>query len=133
MGLENPNRVSTTDLWQAVYAAFPYPSDRVQSEINRIASKCLKKALGWTQPVVLDASTGDVREELIHAKDLPGLICHHSRTNVTNRTTPIVIVQASGTLIVIEGNNRVNKWVNEGNLNPCRALIIALRQSAPTA
>src|SRR5256885_16507247 len=102
------------DLWQPVYAAFPYPSESVQGEINRIAVKCLKKA-GLTGPVAFDPSTCDVHAEVIGGKELVELIRYHERTNVTDRTGPIVIVRVGGSNVVIEGNNRVNKWVSEGD------------------
>ena len=124
---------SDRDLWQSVNDAFPYPSERVQGEINRIAVKCMKKALGRTGPVVFDPSTCDVHAVLIGGKELLDLICYHNRTIITGRTTPIVIVRIDGTSVVIEGNNRVNRWVREGDLTPRQALVIVPRDRAPTA
>jgi hypothetical protein len=118
---------SDNNLWQAIYTAFPYPSDRVQREMNRIAGKCLKKALGWTRPVVLDSSTCDVHQVVIDGAELASLIRYHERTNVTGRITPIVIVRIGDQDILIEGNNRVNKWVKERDLAPRLALVIVPR------
>jgi len=121
------------DFWQSVYAAFPYPLGRVRAEINRIAAKCLKQALGWTGPITLDPSTCDVRAEVIGGKELGDLVCYHGRVNTTGRTTAIVIVRMQGKSVVIEGNNRVNRWVAEGDLTPRQALVIVPREGAPAA
>ena len=125
-------KLGERDLWQAVYEAFPYPPDCVQDEINRIASKCLNKALGWTQSVVLNSATCDVREVVIGGDEISTLIRYHQRTNVSGNTTPIVIVQAGGKNVLIEGNNRVNKWVNECDLAPRRALVLVPHECVPT-
>ena len=119
--------ISENDLWRAVWAAFPYPSNSVQKQIDRIALKCLKKAIGWTRPISLNPSTCDVREVVIGSEDLPRLICYHERTNLTGRSTPIVVVRISGHDIVIEGNNRVNNWVKQRDLTPRLALVIEPR------
>lgn len=120
-------------LWESVYAAFPYPRDQVESEINRIAAKCLKRALGRTGPVAIDPSTCEVHAAVIDAAELPGLIRYHDRVNLTGRTTPIVILRTQGKDIVIEGNNRVNKWVAEGDTAPRQAFVIVLQDGSSTA
>jgi hypothetical protein len=97
--------ITGDNLWPAVHAAFPYSRDRVQPEINRIALKCLKEAGVITGLEVFDATTCDVTEILIPARELAKLIRYHDRTTLTGRTAPIVIVRAGGKDVVIEGNN----------------------------
>jgi hypothetical protein len=120
------------DLWPEVYQAFPYPRDRVQSEINRIAMKCLKQAGVVPDVEVFDASTCDVTKVLVARSELAKLVRYHDRTTPTDRTSPIVIVRAGGTDVVVEGNNRVNKWVAEDSGTSSPALVITLRDRTPT-
>jgi hypothetical protein len=124
--------MSSHELWRAVYAAFPYPINRVGAEVNRIAAKCLKKALGRPYALSIGPPTCYVHEEVIRGSELPNLIRYHDRVKKTSRTTPIVILRIEGKSIVIEGNNRVNRWVANGEPTPRQALIIQPRQSSPT-
>jgi hypothetical protein len=125
--------IGDEDLWQAVYAAFPYPLERVQQEINRIAVKCLRKAGVWTGLKLFDSSTCDVSAVLIPGNELADLVRYHKRASPVGRTTPIVVVRAGGKDVVIEGSNRVNKWVSEQNMTPRLALLIAPRVRTVTA
>jgi hypothetical protein len=124
---------SQDDLWKAVHAAFPYTSDVVQAEINRIAAKCLKKAGVQAGVVAVDSSTCDVIEVDMAGKELASLIRYHDRTRLTGRSTPIVVVRTDGKDIVIEGNNRINNWVNCGDVTTRRVLVIIPRAPASTA
>jgi hypothetical protein len=124
---------SQDELWRAVHAAFPYTSDVVQAEINRIAAKCLKKAGVEAGLDAVDSSTCDVIEVGMTGNELASLIRYHDRAKLTGRSTPIVVVRTDGKDIVIEGNNRVNNWVNCGDVTTRRVLVIIPRAPASTA
>ena len=125
----------TTDLilWSRVHASFPYSAESVQAEINRIAIKCLKKARCETDIIVFDSGTCDVSAEVVKGSDLGRLVRAHNRTRVTGRTTPIVIVRVDSKDVVVDGNNRVNKWVEDGDLTPRQALMIVSRERPRTS
>jgi hypothetical protein len=113
-----------------VIDAFPFKKltqEKAQREINRIARKCLKRAIGHPGLEVYDATTCDVREEVIEGSQLPELVRYHKRTKLTGRSTPIVIVEVEERRVVIEGNNRVNAWVDAGDTTPRQALVITPR------
>jgi hypothetical protein len=124
---------SPAELWAAAYAALPYPSDRAPRELTRIAAKCLLRAVGWAGPIVFDGSTCEIASIFFEANDLPQLIRYHDRTQPTERTTPLIIVRLGDAQIVVEGNNRVNKWVLERDSTPRHALVITPRSGPPTS
>jgi hypothetical protein len=120
-------------LWDQVFAAFPYPVDQAQGELNRIAAKCIKSVTDAQYPTPVDKTNYDVRAQVITAAELTELRTYHSRAQPTSRSTPIVIVECGQHRIVVEGNNRVNKWVGSGDPAPRLALILAPRSRPQTA
>ena len=114
--------MSDTDaLWERVRAAFGYHQikgiDKTpQAALNRIAAKCIH--------VSFDPSNCTVHEEFLSLDDLRQLKRYHDKDRPLREDDPIVVLVYQGQRFVIDGNQRVNKWLKEGSTERRSALII---------
>jgi len=112
------------ELWERIYAAFkPHrmPTDPTpQAALNRIAAKCLKTE----QRRSFDPSNCVVRQEVLSVDELRQLELFHNRPFPQRCDDPIIVLVCEERRVVIDGNNRVNKWVQAGASEPRLAIII---------
>ena len=116
-------------LWDRIYAAFvahqkPWIDHTPQMALDRVAAKCIER-IGLS----FNKSNCTVHEESLSFDALKRLRRHHGRSRVDPRFEDwaLVILQYNGQRFVIDGNTRVNKWVNEESHISRLALIIEPR------
>lgn len=120
-----------SDLWGEVYSAFEFhrrgpdhpPDPSAQAALNRIAAKCLKREGAQSY----DPSNCDIHREILTYQQLTELRRHHARKNPARDCEPIVVIHFAGERWVVEGNNRVNKWLVDGSARPRSAIVITPR------
>ena len=120
-------------LWTQVHGAFKAhqiaPTDRTpQIAMNRIAAKCIGLSLIPDCGEFFSQDNCDVYEEVLSLDDLKRLKRYHTRANPLLNGDPIIVLLYGEDRYVIDGNNRVNKWVNDEDPTPRRALIVKTKQ-----
>jgi hypothetical protein len=117
------------ELWRRVHAAFEGHSRNdpsTQAGLERIAKKCL----GLTERRPFNQTNCTIRAEVFHPEQLASLVRYHDRTKPQREGQAIVVLEYQGRRFVIDGNNRVNKWVAEKRLEPFEAIVIAANEGA---
>jgi hypothetical protein len=128
--------MTQAELWQRVNESFerhrqaPGEPD-TQTTLNRIAAKCITKQPDATATRSFDASNCVVREEHLPVAALCELERYHDRSVPAWEVEPIVVLVYEGRRIVIEGNNRVNKWCAERE-SRLRSVIFIEPKETPT-
>ena len=113
------------DLWNRIYAAFEghrilATDPDAQAALNRVAAKCLH----LEQRRSFDPSNCVVREELLSVDALRQLELYHEQAFPLRDDPTIVVLSYEGRRVVVDGNNRVNKWLKAGGSEPRGAIII---------
>lgn len=114
--------MSDTDaLWVRVRAAFeahqiPGIDHTPQMALDRIAAKCIHLSF--------NDSNCTVREECLLLDELRQLRRYHDNVHPKRDSGPIIVLVYEGQRFIIDGNKRVNKWVEQGSAEPRSALII---------
>lgn len=119
----------SSELWQRVYAAFERHSHKDPSThagLERIAKKCL--GLAETKP--FNPTNCAIRSERLLAEQLVPLVRYHARMNPRRDGGAIVVLEYQGHAFVIDGNNRVNKWVADKQPGPFEAIVITPHEDA---
>lgn len=84
--------------------------------MDRIAAKCIGLSF--------NPDNCAVHEEVLSLDDLKQLKRYHKEDNPQRNGEPIIVLVYDGDRFVIDGNKRVNKWVNDEDVTPRRALIV---------
>ena len=121
--------MSDTDaLWKRVDDAFKDHRIRLEDQtpqvnLNRIAAKCIG--------IRFDSSNCTVHEEWLSPDELRRLKRFHDDNQPSRDWGSIVVLVYKGERVVIDGNKRVNKWVNEESTVLRSALIIEPHGASP--
>jgi hypothetical protein len=111
-------------LWQRIHAAFEGHRKRTdptaQAALERIAEKCL----GLPGRQSFNASNCLVREVELLPQELSDLRVYHSRDRPARDGGDIVLIRYQGCLVVLDGNNRVNRWRTQSVPGPFKAIVI---------
>jgi hypothetical protein len=125
-------RNESSRLWDEIRAAFePHRvgADRdAVAALNRISVKCL----GLDRPIPLEPSNTIVSEELLAPGEFRNLVLYHRRSKPLRSHEPIVIVTWAGKRFVLDGNTRVNMWLQGDQLVPRRAIVLQPRSRGTT-
>jgi hypothetical protein len=117
-------------LWKAIYESFEYHRKDVdpdaQSAMNRVAMNCLHLSMRRS----FDPSNCRVYSELLKPEQLHGLKRYHEREAPYHLRGPIVVLSFQGQPYVIEGNNRVNAWVNRQFRGPFSVIFVVPSENA---
>jgi hypothetical protein len=117
------------DLWNKVHEAFRRhrkPDQNLQGVLDRIAAKCLTVHCEWFTP-----GNCEVYEKTLSPDELRGLKTYHPRDNPAQgyeEKEPIILVDCSGTLIVIDGINRVNRWLKTSPNQSRKSIVLKPRR-----
>ena len=111
-------------LWRRALAQFEFhrqPTDpTAQDAMNRIAQKCLQ----LTERPSFSPSNCAIRLVSLSRAELSQLQRFHSRTKGYPSLEAVVVIEVRGKLVVVEGNTRVNRWLDEGRVGPMAALVV---------
>jgi hypothetical protein len=111
-------------LWKSALAQFEFHRQSTDptalDAMNRIAQKCLNLA---AKPSFSPA-TCSIRAASLSRTELSQLKRSHQRTKGYPSTEAVVVIEFSGYLVVVEGNTRVNRWLEEGREGPFLTLIV---------
>jgi hypothetical protein len=125
-----------TEWWNTIYEAFrrhrkKEDQESIQAALDRIATKCLRKYEDKYAARSLNQDNCDVDEKTLSPDDLTNLKTFHERQAPAKHfqdKEPIIVVDCDGILVVIDGNNRVNKWLKDSPKRTRQAIIIKPRQ-----
>ena len=111
-------------LWRQIHAAFeahriPGIDRTPQMAMDRIAAKCI----GFS----FSPDNCEVDEEVLSLDNLKQLKRYHKEANPARNDEPIIVLVYDGDRFVIDGNKRVNKWVNDEDATSRRALIVRMK------
>ena len=111
-------------VWIQIHAAFEghrlHTDPDAQTAFERVAQKCL--CLPERRPFNSENCT--VVRETLRFEDLNDLRVFHDRGDPKGDLAPIVIIEDGGNRVVIDGNNRVNLWRENGAPGPFEAIIV---------
>jgi hypothetical protein len=117
-------REDTKRLWEEIRVAFEAhrtSSDRdAVAALNRISVKCL----GLTRPIPLEPENTTVTTELISPSELQDLVLYHPRAKPLSSHEPIVLVMWRGRRFVLDGNTRVNMWLQSAEPVSRQAIVL---------
>jgi hypothetical protein len=117
----------STALWAVIYASFEGhrfrpdgpPDPDAQAALDRIAAKCI-----GVHGRSFNPSNCAVREQVLSVDELRRLRRHHDRPFPKRTYEPIVLLSFASELFIVDGHNRVNKWLAESRVTPRKAIII---------
>ena len=109
------------ELWRQIHESFKWHRIRgidsnAQAAMDRVAMKCL----GFS----FNSTNCTVREEMLEAAALHELVLKHDSTKPFHLKDPIVVLLYQGKRFVIEGNNRVNTWIEQKFEGPFKAIVV---------
>jgi len=111
-------------LWKRALAQFEFHRQRTDptalDAMNRIAQKCLHLA---ARPSFGPANCA-IRAASVSRTELSQLRRFHPRTKGYPSFEPVVVIESGSDLIVVEGNTRVNRWLEERREGPFPMLIV---------
>jgi hypothetical protein len=114
-------------LWKQIYDSFKYhrtsSNPDAQSAMDRIAMKCL--ALPKRES--FNPTTCTVWEGVLSADSLHDLKLYHRRSQPHHLEGPIIVLIHKGEKVVIEGNNRVNAWIERQLKGPFSVIFVEPR------
>jgi len=112
-------------LWEEIYAAvWPHRMTATDTTPQAVLNRLAAKVLRTEQRRTFDPSTCLVRQELLSPEALRELQVYHDRKSPKRWDGPIIVLVCKGRRIVVDGNNRVNSWLQAGESHSRRAIII---------
>ena len=110
------------ELWRQIHESFKghiipgFDSD-AQAAMDRVAMKCLGYSFNNTNCMV--------REESLDGVSLHKLKLRPRQTTEPRHPGgPIVVLRYGGEMYVIDGNRRVNAWIEQKSKGPFRAIVV---------
>ena len=109
------------ELWRQIHESFkhhiiPGFDSSAQAAMDRVAMKCLVFSF--------NATNCTVREVILDGASLHELERKHERTKPRHPGGPIVVLLYEGKKYVIDGNRRVNVWIERKFRGPVRAIVV---------
>jgi hypothetical protein len=112
-------------LWKRALAQFEFHRQNTDptalDAMNRIAQKCLYLA----ERPSFSPENCTIRAASLTRTELSQLKRFHPRTKGYPSLEPVVVIESGSDLVVVEGNTRVNRWLEEGREGPFPTLIVA--------
>jgi hypothetical protein len=113
-------------IWKHIHASFKGHMKRgvdlsEQMALDRVAAKCIHRdGLSFNESNCL------VREEMLTLDQLEKLKRHHQGVGIHRlyENQPIIVLIFESNRIVIDGNHRVNTWVQQQSTTPRFAFVI---------
>jgi len=99
------------------YHCHPKWGDRNAVDVfNRLLAKNIRP-VGWTRNTHLDIQQDQIasRQEQWPTSDLARLRRSHDRQSPLSSDAPIVLAEYMGVVHLLDGHNRINRWVSEGD------------------
>ena len=111
------------DLWALAFATLkPKASESARQCLNRLVrERIANKALE------VNEKTAVIQKDLWPTENLRILKRWHERTNNIDDPRPIVVVQYRDEMLLIDGNNRVNRWLSDSQISEHSVLLITLQ------
>jgi len=112
----------TEDLWCRVDIALCQASSREQtiSEVNRL----LAKWINGLPPNYLNETNCAIRREWLPTEELLKFTRGHSRNNPRKTDGPLLVAEYRGTSYMLDGTNRINRWLQDGNAEKHEVIIL---------
>src|SRR4030095_11273368 len=114
---------SDRTLWVDIYCSFRahrQAGETIQGTVNRAAAKCL----GEKQLRSFDPKTCRVCQKCLSLEELTKPQRYHKRIKPKREQGPIILLNADGRTVVIDGNNRINKWERDGRAERTRPVVL---------
>jgi hypothetical protein len=93
---------------------------KLSRAVNRAAAKCLDEEESRS----FNPTTCKVREIYLPIEELAKAERYHKRLKPQREDGPIILLNVGGKTVVIDGNNRINKWERKGKSELTRTIIM---------
>ena len=112
----------TSELWSRVDVALCQASSREQtvSEVNRLLRK-------WVHDLpqnYFNEENSTIRCEWLTTKELTIFTRGHDRATPRRTNGPILVAEYRGTSYMLDGTNRINRWLKDGSAEKHEAIIL---------
>jgi hypothetical protein len=115
---------SADDLWQIVYARLEHPRKAKDHSANAVLNRLVNERFPSGPPLELNQTTCSIGEHEYSTRELEAFERWHKRDTPASDAGSIVVAQCRGRSFVIDGNNRVNRWIRENSRDLHRAIVI---------
>ena len=117
------------DLWSRVDVALIQARSRSEtiSEINRL----MRKRFPDLPKNHFTEERCELRREWLTAAELAQFNPKHSRTDPHQLRGPLVACEHHGQIHMVDGTNRLNVWLRDGDTEQHETIIVRVRDAAP--
>ena len=118
------NQTSEAEHWTQAYATLIPKKDESHAEtLNRLVNE----RFNGLPALELNTRTCSIREDVWATECLRALEPKHARADPKRDGGVIIVVECRGRKLLVDGNNRVNRWLREGSRASHRLLVIEYR------
>lgn len=118
------SQTSEAELWTLAYATLiPKRDDSRAETLNRLANE----RFDGMSALELNARTCSIREEVWATELFREVEPKHAGADPKRDGGVIIVVECRGRKLLVDGNNRVNRWLKEGSRDSHRVLVIECR------
>lgn len=116
--------LKTEELWSELEACFTCRKATDYTPLNaitRIIQEDIDRTLQEITP-----NNCDLREEYVSLGNLRKFIRRHSKCNPRSENGALIALEHANSFYIIDGNNRLNKWLNQPHSpqQECRIIVI---------
>ena len=104
------------------------PDPDAQFALDRVVKDCLR----FKKVHRIDSSTCEIRDEHLDFDDLKALIRYHEGKEPQRDQEPIIVLESANRRWLIDGHNRVNKWLANEAREERRAIRFARPRPVPS-
>lgn len=111
------------DFWERVDAALVQGRNRAQtlSEVNRLC----RKLDSSVPPLYVTESNTTLKQEWLTPKQLDAFKRGHDRNTPRHIGGPLIAINHRGTTFMLDGTNRINMWLKQGNTEMHEVIILS--------
>jgi hypothetical protein len=115
---------SADDLWRLVYSSLEHHRKAKDPSAHAVLNRLVNERFPSGPRLELNDTTCAIGEHEYSTRELEGFERWHKRDTPASDGGSIVVAQCRGRNLVIDGNNRVNRWIRESSRDLHHAIVI---------
>lgn len=115
-------------LWELAYSCLEHHRKSNDGTANDALNRLVREYVPAARDVRLGEENCSIREESWTNDQLAQVARRHSRANPKHEAGPLLVVVYNGVGYLVDGNNRVNKWIAQQDIGFHPVLIIEYGQ-----
>ena len=115
---------SPDDLWRLAYSSLEHHRKAKDHSANAVLNRLVNERFPSGPRLELNETTCVVSEHEYSTRELESFEKWHDRDTPARDGGSIVIVECRGRHLLIDGNNRVNRWIQENSSDLHNAIVI---------